>query len=665
MEELNLGMVEPLHGKVGLFRELEEPLHGTARPPAPFAGRIRFPGRLKTAPERGEPVAFDPESSTERRTGTAPTACAPRSSRPRTASEMRFTKDRDDRDSRDSRDPKAGSACFFMSLESLSSLRSLYFLGKHTIKQPSKLRSSMDTHPESAVSSETFRTRSTSGVGRCWGRGTPARTRRMRCLMKRTAILATLILALVASRGAAAEDFPPITDEERALTAVPGEPNAPAVVLFKKGEFLMAGYGRLVGSLASHLRVQARVKILTEAGKSNGEVAVVHGGSLRLQNFSGRTVLPDGRVLPIPADAKLSRRTSKSSKTYVTTVVFPAVQAGAILDYQYEVTFDSPFVLEPWYFSEELPVRHAEVVYKMARGWTHKIWTRSPLGVKLEQEKRDTPSGSELRAWAENLPAVVEAPYGPPWADLATQILLLPETFSYMGKRTVMMGDWAGTTRLVNQVYNQARNRDWGVRGQAHKAAGDGSPRQKTEALYRFVRDEIQTRPDDGVLVDENAALQDVLSTRRGTPVEKALLLQLMLLETGGKTYLVWAADRDRGTVDFTLPNPNWFDAVLVLVELDGKRVLLDPSAPGLGFGQLRAGYEGTQALIFDTVQQVTLSETPFDRNLRRGGIDLSLGDDGRLTGHGTLRLTGLRAVERLHWKDDPAQTLQAWEEWL
>src|SRR3954453_22342488 len=118
MEELNRGMVEPLRGKVGLFRELEEPLHGTARPTAPFAGRIRFPGRLKTAPERGEPVAFDPESSTEMRTGTAPTACATRSSRPRTASEMRFTKDRDDRDSRDSRDQKAGSACFFLSLES-------------------------------------------------------------------------------------------------------------------------------------------------------------------------------------------------------------------------------------------------------------------------------------------------------------------------------------------------------------------------------------------------------------------------------------------------------------------------------------------------------------------------------------------------------------------
>src|SRR3954467_2826300 len=107
--------------------------------------------------------------------------------------------------------------------------------------------------------------------------------------MKRSqaVLLAPLILALPAPRGAA-EAFPPITDEERALTSVPGEPNAPAVVLFKTEEFLMAGYGRFIGSLASHLRVQGRVKILTAAGKSNGEIVIDHRPAGRLRGRSGR-----------------------------------------------------------------------------------------------------------------------------------------------------------------------------------------------------------------------------------------------------------------------------------------------------------------------------------------------------------------------------------------
>jgi hypothetical protein len=257
-------------------------------------------------------------------------------------------------------------------------------------------------------------------------------------------ISACLILSLLAARTAAAQDFPPVTDEERALTSMPGEPNARAVVLFKRGEFLMAGYGRFAGSLASHLQVRTRVKILTEAGRGNGDLAVTHSSSYRLQNFSGRTVLPDGRILPVPADATFQRRTSKSSKTFVTTVAFPAVQVGAILDYQYEVTFASPFVLEPWYLSEELPVRHAEIVYKTAKTWKNLVWTRSPLGVEIQQKTVETSSGTELRAWAKNLPAVPEAPYGPPYADLAAQILLLPETFSYFGERATLMAPGSG-----------------------------------------------------------------------------------------------------------------------------------------------------------------------------------------------------------------------------
>ena len=150
---------------------------------------------------------------------------------------------------------------------------------------------------------------------------------RLVCLVQ-----ACLVLLSGAVRGAAGANFPPVTDEERALTSVPGEPNAPAVVLFKKGEFLLAGYGQQIGSLASSLRVQVRMKILTEEGKANGEVAIGHSDAYRLHGFQARTVLPDGRVIPVPSDAKFVRKTSRSRKSFVTAVAFPSVQVGAILD---------------------------------------------------------------------------------------------------------------------------------------------------------------------------------------------------------------------------------------------------------------------------------------------------------------------------------------------
>ena len=106
---------------------------------------------------------------------------------------------------------------------------------------------------------------------------------------------------------------------------------------------------------------------------------------------------------------------------------------------------------------------------------------------------------------------------------------------------------------------------------------------------------------------------------------------------------------------------------MLVLVELDGQKVYLDPTDRALGFGRLRAGHEGTPALIYDPKkpEQIVLPATPFDQNLRRAELDLALDDKGRLAGTGTLRLTGHHAWEKIDWQDDAAKAAQAWKEWL
>ncbi len=483
-------------------------------------------------------------------------------------------------------------------------------------------------------------------------------------------VLPILACLLLVSRGARAADFPPVTEEERAVTSVPGEPNAPAVVLFKKGEFLMMGHGLVTGGLASHLRIQARVKILTEAGKSNGEIVIAHSDFTRLESFEGRTVLPDGRSLPVPTDARFIRKTSVSRKTFVTAVAFPSVEVGAILDYQYELVFRSPFLLDPWYFSEDVPVRRSEIVFKAGSGWKMRPWSRSPFGVKIQQEKEMTARGEVVRAWAENLPAVPDDPYGPPYADLAAQMMLLPASYTagpYQSQ--AVMETWTSLSWWVNRTYQDVVKRDAGVAQQARKVAASGTSRQKAEALYRFVRDEIETGPGTGIFVDPEAALRKILAERRASPAEKALLLHAMLKAVQIPSILVWAGDRNRGAVDTNLPNPNWFDTVLVLPKVDDGRSFfyLDPSDRALGFGQLRAGYEGTWALAAGAggVQGIVLPEVPFNDNLRRAEIALALDEKGRLSGTGTLRLTGHHAWEKIDWQEDDAKTVQAWSDWL
>ena len=479
-----------------------------------------------------------------------------------------------------------------------------------------------------------------------------------------------LILPFLALPAARAADFPPITDEERSLTAVPGEPNAPSVVLFKKGEFLMSGYGpqSQSGNEASSLRIQVRRKILTEEGKSDGEVTISHSDFERLHGFQGRTILPDGRVIPVPADAKFVRKTSRSRRTFATAVAFPAVQVGAILDYQYELRFDSIYYLEPWYFSEDVPVRYAEIVFKVPLQIKAQAWSRAPMRVQIQKEAAEKSSqGYSMKAWAKDVPSVPDDPYGPPFTDLAAQMMLLPSSYTDDLQHEALLESWPKVSEMIGRYYDQVRRRDSGVAKKAKEVAGSGTPRQQSEALYRFVRDKVETGPYIGVIVGSDESLGKVLSDAHGDRAEKALLLQAMLKAVKIDSRLVWAGDRARGVIDPQLPNPNWFDAIFVAVELDGQRVFLDPADRALGFGQLRYGYEGTPALIHDAKKPegIVLPATPFDQNLRRAEVELTLDEKGRLAGTGTLVLTGHHAWEKIDWKDDEAQTIAAWKEWL
>jgi len=481
-----------------------------------------------------------------------------------------------------------------------------------------------------------------------------------------------LLFAMIANGAvtapAGAADFPPITDEERSLTAVPGEPNAPSVVLFKKGDFQMAGYGTQLGNQSSALYVQVRIKILTEEGKSNGEITIAHSDAARLHGFRGRTVLPGGQVIPVAADAKFVSKTSRSLRTFVTAVAFPSVQAGAILDYQYELRFDSIYYLDPWYFSEDVPVRYSEIQFKAPIGLQVQAWSRGPQRVKIQTSKPTTNSlGWTIKAWAENIPSVPDDPYGPTYKDLAAQMMLLPRLWVLPDQKLTLLESWPKVSEMIVERYDEVRRRDSGVAKKAQEVAGTGTPREKSEAVFRFVRDHVETEKFYGVGIDYDASLAKILAAARGDRAEKALLLQAMLKAVKIDSKLVWAGDRARGAIDPQLPNPGWFDTVFVMVELDGKRVFLDPSDRALAFGALRYGYEGTPALIPDAKKPegIVLPAIPFEQNLRRAEVELVLDAKGRLSGTGTLVLTGHHAWERIQWKDDEAKTIAAWKEWL
>jgi transglutaminase-like putative cysteine protease len=445
-------------------------------------------------------------------------------------------------------------------------------------------------------------------------------------------------------------------------------PGAPAVVLFKKGTFSMLD--PKTGRFAPSFTVEVRRKILTEEGRKYGEVAVFHSKQARLLDLQGKTILPDGREIPLPKDAVFKRRTSRSEKQFVSSVVFPGVEVGAILEYRYRLRAFSLFSLEPWYFQEEVPTAYSEVIYDFPSIVVVRSYISDPLKLGIQQDYTKTLEGGRIWAWGRNLPAIPDEPFAAPFEDLASWFLLVPVTIKDI-KPKPLLETWATACKLYGDEYEKALRKSGNAARKAQEIAGSATdpkaPRAKAEALYRFVRDQIETEDRPGVGLQEDNTADSILAARRGDPAGKALLLQAMFKAAGVPGRAVWASDRDDGKFDASFPNPRWFDRVLVAVDLDGKRVYLDPSDRSLAFGHLAPGVEGMPALLYDQTapETLTLPETPYTDSVRRAKIDLEIDGQGRLAGRGTLRLTGHDAWFRLGWKPTAEETTQAWKDWL
>lgn len=485
----------------------------------------------------------------------------------------------------------------------------------------------------------------------------------------RRAALALFGLLTLSAAVPAAAEFPPLTDRERTLASVPNHANAPAVVLFRNAELWVRDV--MHDELSSRMHVQARTKVLTDKGMDRAEVQIAHSGFVRLKNFQGRTILPDGKIVPVPADAKFQRKLSKREGYSVTSVAFPAVAVGAILDYEYELVWDSLYHLDPWFFSDAVPVLHSEIVYHVPPSLAVRGWNRDPFKVGVKNESEREGRGTRVKVSADNLPAIPDEPFGFPFRDLATQVLLIPKALQQGADRFPLLEDWSSASKLLLDQYDTALGRDGSASRKAREllAAGSAGPTQRGRAavLYRFVRDEIESDGADGVLLAEHATVDTTLRDRRGDSANKALLLVSLLKAAKIPARPVWAAGRDLGTPDLETANPNWFNRVLVAAELDGQRVFLDPEDRELGFGHLRPDVEGTRAVIPDRKRPevVTLPETPWEQNARRSKVELAVDEKGRLAGTGELRLTGQDAWTEMHRKDESATTPEAWTRWL
>jgi hypothetical protein len=459
----------------------------------------------------------------------------------------------------------------------------------------------------------------------------------------RCKILLSLLVVLAYAVGLAlpvsAADFREITPAERSLESVSGYEEAPAVVLFKNGRFTMMG--ALGSESYSSLRVEGRIKVLSEEGTSFGEVSVPHSDFIRLVSFEGRTVLPDGRVVPVGQDALFRESVTGDKRWYRTKAAFPAVAPGAILDYRFELRYEVVSDLAPWYFQDALPTLHSEIVYYIPEHVSAQPWGKATVGRQFQSSQQRTAQGTELKIWLDDLPPVPDEPSSLPFEDLSSSFMVVPTAIVDSGIRFLLFEDWKAACDIADYSYSEVRRRDGRTRSRAREIAKEAGrePGDRARAVFAFVRDEIALMDLPGVTPKTADALDEMVREQRADQAGKGLMLEAMLDAAGLQGDLIWAADRRFGRIDTSVANPGWFEAVLVRIELDGQQVFLDPSDPGHGFGYLPPELEGMEAVVYSTrkPEVIRLPERPHQANSRDVTVELAVDEEGRIAGSGRM----------------------------
>ncbi|MFV2071766.1 MAG: DUF3857 domain-containing protein, partial [Thermoanaerobaculales bacterium] len=363
-------------------------------------------------------------------------------------------------------------------------------------------------------------------------------------MLKLKVVVSLILGMLTAAEAVDAAKWPKIPRSDRELNRVVAFPNAAAVILLREGNVRFSK-----DSKSSFIDVYTRIKVLTAEGTEFGTISLVSSDLLRTKNIEGRTHLPDGSVVELTKDATFEKEYSDFYGTTLASVALPQVVPGAIIEYRYRRYFDYILFTNPWYFQAEIPTLTSRVIFNLPETVRfHPVEIPTLRSVELQRDVKNTPFGNQITYTMENVPPVPDEPYRFPFEDLSSRVVVLPGTDYGSGTPFPIFETWDSVVELAvgndDYGYVKFRRKSRDARAEARRvSSGIGGYLERAQAIYRWVRDEIDLGPYVGVWVGKKTA-DSVLENHSAGVADKALLLEVMLREVGIKTAIAWSNPR-------------------------------------------------------------------------------------------------------------------------
>ena len=424
-----------------------------------------------------------------------------------------------------------------------------------------------------------------------------------------------VFLSCILKPTARAEDWPPVSPEELSMKELKEQPGAKAVVLDRQ---------ETTDDPHNNRTVYMRLKILTEPGRNYANVEIPYSRrAFHIYDVSGRTIHSDGTVIPFtgkPFDTVIVRKKDhgREERIQAKSFTMPDVQVGSIVEFRYHLSYDDhSFYAPEWEVQTELFQKKASfkfIPYPGLLQLAHDrigngvAWTSFlPKGSKpVEHELMRTSLATNRTAAGyidlqiTDLPPLIREPFMPP-----------PEALRYRVNFYYLVGAkqeefWKDEGKFWNKDVESFIGRKNGV---AEKVSGlvaaSDTPEQKARKIYAFIttldnwsyQPAREAQEDKALGIKAERGAEDVLRQHGGWHDDLNKLYAAMLRAAGIPAYMMWVPSRDEEFFDAAFLSTRQLVAEIVITQLNGKEIFLDPGTKFCAFGLLNWRYSNVKGL--------------------------------------------------------------------
>jgi len=469
--------------------------------------------------------------------------------------------------------------------------------------------------------------------------------------MRKSLLLRNTVLFLAAVAPAVlCAQFQQPTHEELTMTSDPKVPGADAVYL---------EYREIDNSQSAYWTTYARIKVLTEKGKEAATISVPFlKGDTRVNAIRGRTIHSYGTIIPlIGKPEQLLGVKNRELDIEEKVFTMPSVEVGSIIEYSYDLS--SPYLGWPrWEVQKDYFVHkeHFEFLAPSdipSNGTTY--WARLPSSAAVK-------SGFD-GFYKLDMSDVPPAPHED-WMPPSGALLYMVNFHYWTPFNTATIGaDPEAFWRYEGGIWSTAVD-DLTAPSKELKQAADqlispsDSDLEKARKLYVAVQafdntDFSRTKTHTEIKklkMKSSWRLEETWKQKSGSKNELAWLYLALLHSEGLTAYAVEVVDRDKGAFDRTIVDPDEFDSTLVILESDGKQILLDPGDKMCPFQTVNWRHSLASG-IGQSAKGPSFTTTPAQQYannvVKRVGI-LTLDGKGGVTGQIQIAMTG---QEALRWR--------------